>query len=276
MSTVAKKMMMGIASGSSTKTIVNSISFDKASAEVISKQFSGVADSRKKWTASIWYKIGSDGYGEFLGSTSNVASGNSQDGLHFYSNYLQYISYDYSGSGINARLITNTNTTLFGTNGDWHHLHMLWDTTQATASNRAKIYIDGTQITGFSTETYPALNYDGFFVTTQPSSSKFTGSRNLTSYVGNAYYGVNTTAYGFNGLLADVNVVDGLALPVDTFAEDVGGTWTPKVYTGSYGSNGFNLNMADGAFGTDSSGNGNDFTATNIATADVSTDVPPA
>ena len=155
MSTVSKKMMMGIASVGGY-TITNSISFDKASAEVISKQFSGVADSRKKWTASIWYKIGSNGYNEFLGSTSNVVSGNSQDGFYFYDNYLRYASYDYSGGGVKAQLITNTNSTLFGTNGDWHHLHMLWDTTQATASNRAKIYIDGTQITGFSTETYPA------------------------------------------------------------------------------------------------------------------------
>jgi hypothetical protein len=57
---------------------------------------------------------------------------------------------------------------------------------------------------------------------------------------------------------------------------DIGGTWTPLEYTGSYGSNGFNFNMANGAFGTDSSGNGNNFTAVNIASGDVSTDVPPA
>lgn len=275
MSTVAKKIIMGTASGVDS-IIENSIAFEMASAEVISKQFTGLADDRRKWTASIWYKIGNSSYGNIFGTTSNVSSGNSFDGFSHYNDALRYTSYDYMTGGTKAAFSTNTNSTLFGANGDWHHLHMLWDTTQATASNRVKIYIDGTQITGFSTETYPAQNYFGFFLPTSSSSTRFSGGRNLTSYIGNGFYGVNTTNYGFTGLLADVNVVDGLALPVDTFADTVGGKWSPIEYTGSYGSNGFHLKMEDGAFGTDSSSNGNDFASTNISSADVSTDVPPA
>ena len=274
MSSVTKKMMMGADTGPSVKTIVNSIVFSPSGKEALGKQFGSACDNRRIWTASIWYRQGADNSAVLLGTTSNrAAGGNSHDIFYTYLNKLYYQSYDYSGGGTKINLITAANTTLFGANTGWHHFHAFMDTTQSTSTDRVKIYIDGTQLS-FATNTYPAQNFQGFFMPTEPPGFT-TAERALTSYVGTSNYAI-TQNNCWDGKLADVNVVDGIALPVDTFAADIDGTWTPMEYTGSYGSNGFNLNMANGAFGTDSSGNGNNFTSYQIASGDVSTDVPPA
>ena len=274
---VAKKVLMGSGvSGPSVKTIANSIAWSKPTGETLYKQFSSASDDNRIYTNSIWYKIGAVNSYIIMGCTSNVGSGNSNAFAAVYSNVLQVNVYDYSGIGTEMNLITSANTTLFGANGDWHHLHVAVDSTQGTSTDRVKIYIDGTQLTSFTTATYPPQNANMFPLTSISNSSNFAGGKNLTSYIGNGYTSISYTTYGFTGNLADVNVVDGIALPVDTFAKDIAGTWTPIEYTGSYGSNGFNLNMANGAFGTDSSGNGNNFTSVNIASGDVSSNVPPA
>ena len=278
---VAKKVLMGSGvSGPSVKTIANSITWSKPTGEALTKQFSSASDDNRIYTNSIWYKIGAVNEYLLMATTSNNAGGgNSYAYTYFYQNYLGFDVYNYNGGGTKARFKTATNTTLFGANGGWHHLHVAIDTTQGTTADRVKIYIDGTQITSFQSgqALYPPQNQDMFPLTSISDSNHFPGSgKALTSYIGNGFTIVNYTSYGFTGNLADVNVVDGIALPVDTFAADINGTWTPLEYTGSYGSNGFNLNMANGAFGTDSSGNGNNFTSTNIASGDVSNNVPPA
>jgi len=270
-------ILMAAISGPSVKTIANSITWSNSTGEALSKQFSSASDDNRIYTYSIWYKVGGLNQFIIMGTTSNVGSGNSAAIVSLYQNKLTTDCYDYNAGGTKMNLTTTANTTLYGVNGAWHHVHIAVDSTQSTASNRVKVYLDGTRLTSFDTETYPPQNQNMFPMTSISNSSHFTGSRNLTSYVGNGYVSaVNYNTYAFNGNLADVNVVDGLALPVDTFAADIGGTWTPMEYTGSYGSNGFNLNMANSAFGTDSSGNGNNFTSTNIASGDVSNSVPPA
>ena len=46
----------------------------------------------------------------------------------------------------------------------WYHICVAIDTTQSTASDRAKLYVNGTRVTAFDTETYPDQNYDTAFV----------------------------------------------------------------------------------------------------------------
>ena len=274
MSSVTKKMMMGADTGPSVKTIVNSIAWSKPTGEALYKVYGSASDDNRIYTNSIWYKVGGVNSYLIMGTTSNNAGGgNSYAYTYFYENYLGFDVYNYNNGGTRMRFRTAVNSTLFGVNGDWHHLHIAVDSTQGTTADRVKIYIDGTQLS-FATNTYPAQNFQGFFMPTEPPGFT-TAERALTSYVGAANYNL-TPANVWDGKLADVNVVDGIALPVDTFAADIDGTWTPMEYTGSYGSNGFNLNMANGAFGTDSSGNGNNFTSYQIASGDVSNDVPPA
>jgi hypothetical protein len=78
--------------------------------------------------------------------------------------------------------------------------------------------------------------------------------------------------YYFDGYLADTYFVDGTALDPTSFGEFKNGVWIPKAYTGSYGTNGFHLEYDGNA--NDSSGTGNNWTATNIVAGDYMLDSP--
>ena len=139
----------------------------------------------------------------------------------------------------------------------WYHVVLVYDSTQATASNRLKLFVNGLQVTAFSTASYPALN--------QAINAGSTNVQNL-GLVG---------AHQFDGYLTEINFIDGQALTPSSFGETdaVTGVWKPKKYAGTYGTNGFYLNFSDpsaataAAIGKDSSGNGNNWTPNNISVA---------
>jgi len=127
----------------------------------------------------------------------------------------------------------------------WYHIVCVLDTTQATDSNRMKIYINGVQITDFGTASYPAQD------------STWNINTNVEHGVGGS-----SVIQDFDGYMAEVYFIDGQALsPTDFGQTDSTGIWKPKGYSGSYGTNGFNLKFSNsGDLGADSSGNGNNFT----------------
>jgi hypothetical protein len=158
----------------------------------------------------------------------------------------------------------------------WYHIVFSLDTTQATASNRAKLYVNGVQVTSFSATTDPALNGNGFI------------NSNLLHLLGGENYGSPTIL--FDGYMAEVNFVDGQQLTPSSFGSTnaTTGVWQPAKYTGTYGTNGFYLPFTDNSalttasnagLGKDFSGNANYWTTNNIsittgATYDSMTDVP--
>ena len=134
--------------------------------------------------------------------------------------------------------------------------------------------MNGTQITAFSPATYAAQNQVGYI----NKASNVVGLGAYPPYLTNAF---------FDGYLSEVNFIDGQALDPSYFGEpDVfSGSWIPKAYTGTYGTNGYYLKFEDNsaataaAIGKDSSGNGNNWTPNNISvtagvTYDSMTDVP--
>ncbi len=128
------------------------------------------------------------------------------------------------------------------------------DTTQATSSNRVKFYINGQQVTNFSSTSYPVQDYLGTINTTVSHS------------IGREEYSNNQW---FDGYMAEVNFIDGQALTPTSFGElsTTTGTWIPKAYTGTYGTNGFRLKFSDlTQLGEDFSGNLNNWTPTNFTT----------
>jgi len=142
----------------------------------------------------------------------------------------------------------------------WYHVVVAVDTTQATASNRVKIYVNGSQITSFVTETYPTQNYNP-----QMNSA-------ISHYIGVAFNGEN-----YNGYMSEVYFIDGQQLTPTSFGEtdEDTGIWKPKAYTGTYGTNGFYLQFKNSSsLGTDSSGNGNTWTVNNLTSIDQTTDTP--
>jgi hypothetical protein len=153
---------------------------------------------------------------------------------------------------------------------------MAMDTTQATAANRLKLYINGSEVTSFQT--------DGRSSITQNSDMNC-WNRNGLHLIGSQAQ--SAPAYTHNGYFAEINFVDGLQLTPSSFGktDPVTGQWIPIKFGGAYGTNGFYLNFTDAsaataaAIGKDSSGNGNNWTPNNISvtagiTYDSMTDVP--
>jgi hypothetical protein len=150
-------------------------------------------------------------------------------------------------------------TALFRDPSAWYHLVVAVDTTQATSSDRVKIYQNGVQITSFSTAGYPSLNYNTIF------------NNSGTTY---QISGQSVAEY-FDGYISEFHWIDGQALAPTDFGEtNDDGVWIPKAYAGTYGTNGFYITGADSAdLGADYSGNGNDFTSSGLTSDDTYT--PP-
>lgn len=226
------------------------------------------ATNQKTWTWSGWVKRGT------LGSTQMFFSANTNAGTDTDHTDLRFSSTDTitfandAASVLTAALVT---TQVFRDPSAWYHIIFAVDTTQATASNRIKLYVNGVQVTAFGTATYPAQNASLFI------------NNNINHRLGS----YQPTSSYFDGYLTEVNFIDGQALTPSSFGETdaVTGVWKPKKYAGTYGTNGFYLNFSDNsaataaAIGKDYSGNGNNWTPNNISvtsgvTYDSMTDVP--
>jgi len=151
-----------------------------------------------------------------------------------------------------------TTSQVFRDPSAWYHIVMSVDTTQATASNRTRLYVNGSQITAFSSENYAAQN-----------SSPYMNSA-VSHSIGSWVPGVAAYASLY---MTELNFIDGQALTPASFGETDSSTgrWKAKAYSGTYGINGFYLNFADNSgitattLGKDSSGNGNNWTPNNLS-----------
>jgi hypothetical protein len=155
--------------------------------------------------------------------------------------------------GQNADRITSQ---VFRDVSAWCHLVVTVDTTQATANDRIKVYINGAQVTVFSSISNPAQNDD---LGVNAAAVHAIGRSNVDS------------GDYFSGYLADVYLLDGIAADPSSFTTTdlTTGQLVPKAFTGSYGTNGFKLNFSSNAttaaLGTDTSGNGNTWTVNNFS-----------
>lgn len=219
------------------------------------------AGNRKTWTWSGWVKksqiqAASVLISPFFGSMPINGSA-PYDYFGFYQDTL-YFSF--------ASALRLQTSALYRDVSSWYHIVISVDTTQATDTNRFKMYVNGSQITSFTTASYPAQNTD--------SAAWNTTSQNNIGVYNN---GINNFA---NMYMAQVHFIDGQALTPTSFAEsDANGRWVPKAYTGTYGTNGFYLKFADNSgttattLGKDSSPNGNNWTPNNLSvTAGVGND----
>ena len=222
--------------------ISRSLRFNSADTPKLTRTPSS-ASNRKTWTLSFWIKRTTTGSREQIIS----AAGSKNTYVEFQSDKLMVEDYE---PGVNLRLWT---TRVFRDPSAWYHIVVAMDTTQATSSNRVKIYVNGVQETVYDTATYPSQNYD--------TSFNNTGEHKIGQFPGNANEPLN--AY-----LADFHLVDGQALTSTNFGEfDTSGVWQPKKFSGSHGTNGFHLdfkdNSSNAALGYDVAGS-NNFTVTNL------------
>ena len=241
--------ILGANTLSSGYDVANSLRFDDGSSDYLSRTVG--AGNRQTWTWSGWIKRG------FNFAAQQTLFGTSSGSSAYH---LWYISG-------NDTLTHNYNGTYVETNAKfrdpsaWYHFICAVDTTQGTASNRVRIYVNGSEVTSFSTANYPSQDTD------------MTLNNNVQTDIANS--GAHYTHY-FDGYMAEVILVDGQALTPTSFGvSNSDEVWTPIPYTGTFGTNGFNLQFQNSAaLGTDSSPNGNTFTVNNLTSIDQSTDYP--
>ena len=233
--------------------IERSLRFDNGSSARLTRTI-GSTSNRRTFTYSWWLKRtmnSTEQYVWYVGSSG----GTPYLDARFEANGHQLQIQDYTPSRP-IRFITNRQ---FRDCSSWYHFVFAVDTTQGTNTNRAKLYVNGVQETSFSTETYPDQNYDS--------------SANVSGHI--QVWGTNkaSTSNDLDGYLAEVHFVDGQQLTPSSFGytDDVTGIWRPKKYVGTHGTNGFHLDFSDNSaatattIGKDRSGNGNDFTPSNIS-----------
>ena len=231
---------------SGAQVIDGSLKFDNESKGHHLTKTYGSDGNRQLWTWSAWVKLGrvSDEGHVF---ESYAGSGDVETFWRFNSN--NKIRFGQFTSGYQFQLDT---TATFADPSAWYHIVIVYDSNNSTASDRARIYVNGERITEFDTANYP--------------------SSGLNSYVfksGYPHYYCKSglTTRDFGGYLSQAYLIEGQALDASNFGftDPLTNTWRPKKYTGTYGTNGFYLPMdGNSPVGEDKSGNGNDFTPVNF------------
>jgi len=213
----------------------------------------GTPTSDKICTISVWVK--------YLKPAEQICiigkgSANDRVKLNFNTNSVLEFFGRLSAS-VDVSLAT---TQVFRDPSAWYHIVCAVDTTQSTASDRVKIYVNGTQITAFSTTTYYPQNNTVFLLTS--------GTLEIGRRPDNA-------AELFDGSMSHFHFIDGTAYDASTFGETdaTTGIWKPITEPSvTYGTNGFFLKFENsGSMGTDSSGNANNFTVNGNLTQTVDT-----
>ncbi len=245
-----------VSTGFYNNVIDQSLRYDYSDSPYLTR--TGDSGNRRTFTFSAWFKRSSF-------NQTNSIFGAVLNGSNFF--MIRFRDIDdpdggklqignYSGS-FDLDLRTSQ---VFRDLTNWYHIVVAVDTTQSTASDRVKLYVNGSQVTSFSTATYPSQNFE-----TRVSNGH------------SEQVGAEATSYSYiDGYLAEVNFIDGTALTPSSFGETKNGVWIPKAISGlTYGTNGFRLTFADSSsLGDDTSGNGNDFTSSGLASTDVVLDRP--
>ena len=241
------------ASGTDAGYQINqSIRFNDDDTASLYKTFASAGD-RRTWTLSLWFKRGNLTRGAIFSagtSNSNIIR-------------LQLQSADVLNAGdlvVPTDFLSWNSDAVYRDPSAWYHVVFRWDTTQATAADRFRVYINGIQQTP-DPDIIPAQNYEGRV--NQAVKHEFGRSSMGTDYI-------------YDGYMAEINFIDGQALAPTDFGEfNTSGVWVPKEYTGSYGTNGFYITGADSAdLGADYSGNNNDFTSSGLTSDDQVSDSP--
>ena len=209
-------------------TISRSLRFNSADPGYLSWT-PGTIGNRRTWTWSAWVKK------TVIATECKLFGSGATSSDHTYIMFSDNIYTDslsiayFNGSTHVWRLIT---TQVFRDPSAWYHIIVAFDSTLSTATDRVKVYVNGTQVTSFQVRVDPALNVETYI------------NSNNTHYLGTQSSQITTS---FNGYLADVRLIDGQQLTPSSFGETdlTTGVWKPKAYSGSYGTNGFYLPFTD-------------------------------
>jgi len=236
--------------------VANSCRFNIGSSDHLTRSLGGSPTSTRKATWSYWVKRST-----LTSSASEIIYSNevADDNNRGYIQFEDNDSFRMVDSVSSTQLKTNR---LFRDVGAFYHICFAIDTTQGTAANRIKLYVNGVQETSFATASYPSQNDDLKILT-----GGQTNKQHISKIHGGAGY--------FGGYLSEFVFIDGLQLAPDQFGEfdEDSGIWKPINVSGlTFGNNGFYLDFEDSsALGNDKAGS-NNFTVNNLTAIDQSTD----
>jgi len=229
--------------------IDNSLKMEADNSESISRTPSS-AGNRKTWTLSFWFKRTELGAAVRLFEAWDGSTGTS----------ALFTDADLFILDLTAGSNYFTSSGAFRDTAAWYHFVIRVDTTQGTASERARVYVNGSELAG-------AWNSN------IGQNTDLTWNQDVVHYFGVFH---NTGNFA-NGYYAEVINVDGTSLAPTAFGEvdSDSGIWKPIDASPTYGTNGFKLEFkTSGGLGADTSGNGHTWTLNNIAAADQATDTP--
>ena len=218
----------------------------------------GTPTDRKKFTISCWLKIGDD---VLTANTEKTIFGAGSDyaGLHLDGSSDPALAFQIDNSDTHQIV----STQVFRDPSAWYHVVAVYDSAQSTNTNRAKLYVNGAQITALDTSNYPDQNYEGDL---NSAIEHRIGAHPLSS------------SRHWDGYIAEFVFVDGQALDPTSFGEfdsDSPTIWKPKNVSGlTLGNNGCYLDFEDSSNLGNDAGGGTDWTETNIAAINQSTDTP--
>ena len=229
--------------------VANSLRFD-GSNDYLNITSGSSPTNTKKFTVSFWLKRSE------LGREQHIFGGVSAAQCYFISDDRLRFADTTSG--------TNYYTTQkFRDVSAWYHIVIAVDTTLGTAGDRARIYVNGSEITAFDTETNATQNNNTAY------------NIGSTTYVIGRYNPSQAQNYYYSGYMAEYVFIDGQQLDPTSFGEfdEDSGIWKPIDVSGlTFGTNGFYLDFEDSsALGNDAAGS-NNFTVNNLTAIDQTTD----
>jgi hypothetical protein len=204
----------------------NSLRFRSSASAYLNRTF-GTPTLNTKWTWSAWVKRGTLGDGGTASTAKSplfdAPSSGSTFGAIYIKNADNIVWYEASGGATVYYLETSQ---VFRDPAAWYHFQFVYDSTEATAANRQKMYVNGVQVTAFSSASYVAQNTNG----------------RINSAVVHKIGSFDAAGTYFDGYMTEVNFIDGQALTPNSFGTfNSYGVWQPITYGGSYGINGFYL-----------------------------------
>ena len=269
---IGNNILAGASGQATGYDVENSLRFDDGDSAYLGWTSSATPTDSTKATFSCWFKLGSGA--EFSTDMTTwayrtiVGWGHSTDGRTSIGLHDQSVSGGLpcigikstdSGGSMYFNYLSNAVIRDFSA---WYNLVVVWDGSIGTAVNRIKAYLNGTELT-WSTSSN---SQSDFYISGRGMPVATVGANYGGSYQGH-----------WDGYIAETYWIDGQALTPASFGETNSDTnqWVPIEYAGSYGTNGFYLKFQDSAaLGDDSSGNTNDFTATNLVATDQVLDSP--
>ena len=216
------------------------------------------AGSRQIFTFSTWFKMGAIATTKYFISAYSAAS----DAGYTHFSIQNTGKLHFAGNATDFR----SSNALLRDPSAWYHVVLAVDTTDGTAADRIKLYLNGTQITSLANNNHPDQNDN--FAFNQDSVAMILGSSNSGGSKGSYW----------DGYLAETVWIDGTQYAASDFGEfdeDSPNIWKPKDVSGlTFGTNGFYLDYEDSSnLGNDANG-GTDLTEVNLAAVDQASDSP--